>query len=780
MAVAILGVVAVLAARAPSLRVDPGNEALFLRDDPAFLALAEFGRTFGGDELLLVALEGPIVRVDGEGLARLERLTEAIGRLPHVKRAVSLANARNVYASPVGVYPVAPYERVKDGDATLAELRDEALSEPLFVGNLVSPDGRMAAVVAEIAREEEEGAPDFRADLAAAARAEAAKAEGDGFTAHVAGLPVEKTDFAAFIRRDQQVFVPIMVAVLALCLALLFRQAWGVIVPLGVVGLSIGSTLGVYALAGRELNAVTSLLTPVVMVVSVTAAVNFLTAFAQARSEGKDREAAAVAMVKRVGLPCAFTTLTTAIGFLSLATSDVPAIRDFGVFCGIGVLLSYAVTLGLVPGLVSAGSRHGPGSVHARHGRIEDALARIEPTVASPRGRVVVVGAVAALAAAAAIGIARLRVETNILAVLPPGSLLGRAVVAIDAHLGGVNSLEVLLSFSPSGGASATGLADGHAAGPPEPPAERRAEEGPGARTAPGTFRDLERLRRLVELEALIGREEGVTKAFSIADFLARIHEVRRGERSLPPDQNALDVYFGYLDRSPDPIVEAFLSKDGRTARLSARVKAISSAESQRILRSIERFAAERLEPAGIRARPTGSFVLLSNMSAELVPAQVRGLGVAFALILGAMTALFASLRLGAVAAIPAAIPIAFVYGLMGFAGIALSVPTAMIASVVLGLAVDSTILFISRYRQEREAGAGAAEGLQRMLASAGQSVSYSNLILILGFSVGVVASFPPVRHFAILAGATLAASYVAAVLVLPALLSFATGTPRE
>src|SRR6185503_6476376 len=142
---------------------------------------------------------------------------------------------------------------------------------------------------------------------------------------------------------------------------------------------------------------------------------------------------------------------------------------------------------------------------------------------------------------------------------------------------------------------------------------------------------------------------------------------------------------------------------------------------------------------------PTGDFVLLHDMTEELPYAMLRGLGLATTIIVGLIGLLFRSLKLAAVAAIPASLPILAVYGLMGWGGIWLSVPAAMISSVVLGLAVDSTILFLSRYGQERAAGLARREAVAAMLRSAGQSVSYSNLTLVCGFAIGAASRFPPV-----------------------------------
>jgi len=718
--------------------VDPGNEALFLSKDPARPALERFHRLFDSDQTVIVALEGPVLTT--EGLERLERLRRAVAAVPGVASALALTSARNIYQGPVEVYGWAPYEWVTDGDKTIEEFAAEVLAEPLFAGNLISSDGRMGAIVAALTSRD--GA------IVDALRGAARAASDGGFQGHVAGNPVERVEFAATIERDQRAFVPLIVVTLAALCALLFRQVWGVLLPLAVVGASVATTMGAAALLGLEINAITSMLTPVVMVVSIAVSINFLMAYAQARQElaSAPRIDSVGLALGRVGLPCLFTTATTVAGFASLGTSDVPAIQTFGLLCALGVALSYALALLILPPLLALAWPGGPGSLHLREGRIEALLARLAPVL--ERRRRAVLGLTVVAMVVAAIGISRIRVETDILSNLPEGGDLRRACVAIDRSLSGVNAIEVLV-------------------------------EGPA-----GGFRTLAGQRALAALGAWFEARPGVAKTFSSAAIVSRIHEVKRKARALPADQETLDIYFGILDQAAggkpgeagpatrgakDPLA-GFVSSDHAAARLVARLRSLPSSENSAILAAFAR-EAPALLPPGFRATATGEFVLLQNMTAALPFAMLEGLVLATALIVGAMGLLFRSARLAAIAALPASIPIVAVYGLMGWTGIWLSVPTAMISSVVLGLAVDSTILFLSRYKDERALGLRRREAVAEMLRHAGQSVTYSNLTLIMGFAVGAVSSFPPIRDFSVLTSLTIAASYAGALLLLPALI---------
>ncbi len=708
---------------ASRLGVDSGNEALFLRDDPARAAQARFEEHFGGNDPIVVAIEGEIF--SARGLERLDALTEALAARPGVTQVLSLTNFENIYKGPLEIYTWAPYESVVDGDETIEAFAAEVLSEPLCRGNLISPDGRTAAVIVTIS-----GGGGARVrELLRTAKS----FEGEGYHVYVAGFPIERFTMAETIRRDRRRLVPLSVLVIALTTAFLFRQLWGVLLPLLTVGLSVTVTLGIAALLGKTLNAITNLLTPLVMVLSVAVSVNLCIAYTQERRTHAPGIAAIGAAFRRVGGACLFTTLTTMIGFGALAISKVPAIRDFGLLCAVGVGVSYLAALLLLPPLFALPWGWGPRRLHARPGKVEGLLSATAPMIG--RHYRAILGLAFLVIVAAFFGIGRIEVETDILAQLPPDAEFVRATKVIDDRLGGVNTIEFLF----------TG--------------------------APGAFEDFATMRALHAFQEEIRAYPEIRKTLSILDIVARIEEVRSGRRGFPRDAETLRYELRLLEHAPpESPVHLLITPDRRVARLSVRLGALPASKVYALIERLERRAA-RLVPPAIRVEPAGEFVLIQNMTHELPYAQVRGIVLATLLIVFVISLLFRSLRAGLLSALPASIPILFVYGVMGWFGIDLSTTTSMIASVVLGLAVDSTILFLSRFLAEVQGGCSVSAATERMLETAGQSVSYSNLTLVFGFGISALSHFPPVRNFGILCAGTIACSFLGAVFLLGALL---------
>src|SRR5262249_13102520 len=177
---------------------------------------------------------------------------------------------------------------------------------------------------------------------------------GPDLTAFVAGIPIEKVDVAAYIARDQKIFIPLVFLILAAMAAILYRHPIGVLVPLSVVALALVWTLGLYARAGRSLNPVTSLMTPVILVISLDATVQLLNQYLTAPARGLPLLAALEQADRRMRIPCFNAALTAAIGFVSLLTLPIPAIRDFGLFTALGIMTGYGFTIVLTPLLLAS------------------------------------------------------------------------------------------------------------------------------------------------------------------------------------------------------------------------------------------------------------------------------------------------------------------------------------------------------------------------------------------------------------------------------------------
>jgi hypothetical protein len=721
MALGLLGLTLVALFGVMRLTLDPASTQLFLRQSDAYQVYRNFLATFGSDETILVALHDPAqALILPEGLAAVRRLTQTLSTLPQVASVFSLTNAPDMARLELTPFGVAIPRLVAD-DALTTEHLETLRQNTLVIGTLLSRDFHTAGML--VVPNETITSPTAREEWITAVRRVAAEHAIHGRQTYVAGTPVERSDVAHYLERDQQLMVPLVFVVLAIITWSIYRVKRFAFIPLTCVLLSLIWTMGIVGFLGLPLNVVTSLLPPVIMVVSVSVAIHLLNQFVEELDAGTCRLTAVHHTLSRVGTACFLTSLTTAMGFFSLLASPIPAIREFAACAGVGVLLSFLVSMTCVPiALVHSGSLAAERFGHLQEGWIERLLARLVRWIAEQRPKVFVGSLLVTLALVP--GAWHLTEGTDIVRALKPQAPLRVSTEFIDRHLTGVNSLELLVQFPDT-----------------------------ASLTAPDNIRQILALARWLQTQT------SVTAVYSPWEPL-------RGVRAELHNQDAQLTALAALLPLAFPM-PAWLDGQGQRLRLSVRVTAMRSDQLLALAELIMQQAAQ----ARLQVQITGSNYLLSQMSRTLVQTQTQTFGLATVLVLGSIALALRSWKLGCIAALPNLLPPLMLFGLMGWCGIALSTATTMIASVVLGLIVDDTIHLLHRYTSERALGYAPLPAVERALRSTGRALLSTTLILTLGFWVGTLGSFQPTVHFSFLTGLTMLLALAVELLMTPAVL---------
>ena len=264
--------------------VERNNESLVARD-PAQDALYEkFRATFGSDEDVLVAVHHPRL-LELSGLRLVGDLTDRIAALPGVRSVYSLTNAQQIVAGEAGAEPapllVPPFD--------VASTRAALDRNPDLTGLFISPDRETAGILVEI--EDRADDHEYRGALIRSLRAIAAEVTDDGVSMHLTGIAVQKNDVSEFIARDTRWLMPLAVVVLAVVLGVFFRHPLGVVLPLGVTGITVAATMAAYGRAGFQVNAITALLPPVLMVLSLAVSVHVIQGWLEAPPGAGQRRA---------------------------------------------------------------------------------------------------------------------------------------------------------------------------------------------------------------------------------------------------------------------------------------------------------------------------------------------------------------------------------------------------------------------------------------------------------------------------------------------------------
>ena len=662
-----------LGAAAAGLRPDNSLSVWFVEDDPALLAYRAFLREFGNDEAVAVAWRAPAGAFAAEERALQARAVERLRALRGV-----------------------------EGVLAPAALPPEAARR----AGLVSEDGRTALLLVRMSARGDLDA--VRAEVLEGVRRVLAETLGAaGRTPHLAGTGVLYDALNRQTIRDSALYLGLAFAVMTLLLRATLRRWRAVGIALaGPLAASV-ATLGLFGLSGRPFTQVTGVLPMLILVIGLTDAVHVVSHYYTERrgAPGEGAREAAARTGAEMSIPCFFTSLTTALGFLALATSRMPVVRDLGIFAAVGVMLVWVLTLvACTAGLALWDAPPPPGGEGGRTGRLLDALARRLPRW---RGRVLAGSVAAALLLAA--GVLRLEVNTYTLELLPAGHAVREDSRWIERNVGFYTPLEFLV----------------------------RREDGRAL--------DAAALARVAEWRRRAERRPDVGRTFSPLDL---------GER------------------------RGSLSADGSTARVTAYVPMMSTRGFAATARALEREGAAVLGP-GVSVRAAGYLPLYLRIIDYVLQSTLWGLAVAAGVVFAVLALLLRSLPLTAASVPVNLFPVLLVFGVMGWTGIPLDLATTTIGAIVLGIAVDDTIHFLFRYREERRGGAGRDPAVAAAVRSAGVGILLSSVVLTLGFAVLATSGSRSIAYFGIVAALAVAGALAADLLLLPALLLGRRGALR-
>lgn len=711
---------------AVQVEIEQNNESMNSLSAQELRAHDVLRETFGEDEELVLAVVMPDL-ISEPSLRVLDELTGRIEAIPGVRRVYSLSNAIELVPGRDGAVeqPLLPEFGSDDFERRVAQA---IARNPELSGFLIGTDNQTAGLLVEL--EHRPGDNSYRRVVIDALRALADDPPGERLSLFATGIAAQKYEVSRLLARDQGILIPASVGVLGLVLLLFFKSLAGVVLPLGVTGVTLVWTLGLYQIAGFRLNTMTALLPPVLMVLSVTTSVHLLERWRRRRGEFRDGYKAIAAVVAELRFPCTLTSLTTALGMSSLVLNATPAVQTFGAFTAIGVLISLGVSMTLVPvGLsyLAVPSKTNDSGVSQALDPILRSASRLSRERPLP-----ILASGLALTAAALVGITQIQNNTDLIRFLKNDNPLYRDTLFIDAHLTGVNVLELVVS--------------------------RR--DGAPLDSADTT-------RRLTSLRESILQNEQVSDVQSVLALLQAIHRAESSRADF--DENAVLQAWDVLSAAGDSgLVRRLVNEDFTRTRIRVLIRAIGTADAAPLEDAILASSVRNLGGA-FRVEATGSFHQVVRDSNRLVASQVRSFAAALALVLLTIGVMLRSWRLMLISVVPNVVPILWTGGLMGALGIDLSTGTAMIASVVIGISVDDTIHYLTRYRREQSLGVRVA--IHRTTTDTGRALMISSVVLAVGFWVGVLGSFKPTVYFSLFTGLTMFSALACDLLILPAIL---------
>nr|MCU0936816.1 MMPL family transporter [Gammaproteobacteria bacterium] len=697
--------------------------------------LARTQATFGADEPLTVFFRDPELLTEPR-LQAIRAALDHLAALPQVARVESLFTAKNV-KSVDGQVTSRPYlDRLPASEEAVAQVLGDALRNPLIARNLLSTDGR--AMVALVSLHPKAEAADFEQQAVAAVEAALRPLAGRVAESFVIGSPYVRVAITESIRRDQWRVLPLALGISVLTLALALRRVNAAVVPLLTGGVAILWTLGLMAAVGIPVSILTSIVPALIVIVGSSEATHLLAEYYGGIEDGLGTRGALLRVGESLGLAVLLTFGTTYVGFLSTAASGIQLLRDFGLVSSTALLLSFLVTITLIPAYLAAVERHPAGPARPRtfaDGRWQRWAVRAVDVVLAHRAVTLVL--LGGLAAVWLWGAAQVRINNDPLDYFASDAPTVQRLERLRASLAGAESFSIVVR------------------------ADIR-----------GTFQQvhyLQQLRRIQEYLAASGRFD---VSMSFADFVAFVNAVMEEDRSgalrLPETDDVVREYLLFVDHKD---VAAYVSADFSTARILVRHGMSSSSALRDALAGLEAFVQREIDP-GLHVEVTGDAVLAQRASDNIGYGQASSLALMFLVIGLVVSLLYVNAKAGLIAVVPMLFPIAALFGVMGYAGIPLDTSTAMVASISLGICDVLYLHFMSRYQQHTRAHGDQARALRETVREEVLPMVSTAVALALGFAVFAVSSFPPVVHFGLLSAMVLLVALLVTLLLLPILLS--------
>lgn len=760
-----------VASAARDLRVETSTEYFAQEGTTVRENLDAYRADFGRDDTTLVLVQGPVYTA--EFLTRLHALhtdletleveTQAsepeaqtqdtggwgdegwgdAGGSRVIEEVTSLVSVRQTRVDAAGTLRVEGLmPTVPDDPAAFEALVRDT---PGVVGHVVDPGGQSAVLLVRAAILD---ADDGRALDQVVRDAAMAHAAPD-FTVHLAGGATLEHTLSTALLRDLRVLAGVAALIMSGLLALLFRRPAGVLIPLVVVVLSVAWTLGSMAFAGAPVTLISNIVPAFLVCVGLGDSVHVLSVFRDQRAAGMAKTDAIEFAVQSTAVPVLFTSATTAAGLLSLRLASTHGIQEMGTHAALGVVFAMVLSLTVVPIALSV-TPDRPWPMPAQSRWIDALLHACTNLSATVRGRRLTLGAGAVLVAIAGVGIAQVEVFHDPSDWLPREDPTRAAMDLLDDGLGGASSLVVMVH-------------------------------------APGELgvRDRDVLVGLEQLDAHIRAFESpvtgiqpVTQTHSLVDVVVDTHVALHPEaaRGLPHDQRGVsDALLLFETAAPRDLARL---TTGDLAKTQLHVRTLwMDATSYAPLTDHVQQGIDRYLPAGTTAIPTGTVYSVVSVVGGLIGDLVRSFGGAAVAITVMMILLLRDAKLALVAMVPNLVPVALVVGFMGWAGIPLDLATLLIASIVIGVAVDDTIHYLHHFKEG--AAGGVEAGIACSLEHTGRALVSTSVVLTLGFGSYLASSLMNIQRFGLLVALACVVALFTDLILVPALLRAVYGGAR-
>jgi len=719
----------------PSLQIDPSLDGLRMEKDNAQQVYLDAIETFGSDKINIIYIKDDSL-FSPEKLLLVEDLSIQLESVKGVERVESIFSTNN-FKNEDNMLVTGPLVSwVPETNKEAGDLLADARANPIINGSLVSESEPGIAI--NLFLETDNLDKDFYRELTLTIDGLIQPFDGQFKEIFQIGDPYLRHHIAKMMLKDQKRIIPISVLVLLVTLMAVTRSISCAVLPMLTSGASILWTAGFMAFMGIPVNMLTMIVPSLIIVIGSTEDVHLLLEYQHGLSLKNSKSKAVSWMIGKMGVVVMVTALTTFIGFLSICLNNVIILKQFGMTASFGLFVNPVITclitpvyLRLLPDRrIKSRKDKEPDSTFSQ--KTVDLLANFIST----HKKMILISFVAIILITGIFGL-QVKLENDSVSMFKQNAPVLHRLNALTSDFPGVQTFFIRIN-------------GGHK----------------------DIFMNPENLKEIEAVQTWLDQSGRFDKTVSIVDFIKLINREMNGgdpeKEVLPSTRGRISQYIAFLEEDD---ISRYVNTDFSDVNIMVRHNINSSHDQKKVLQDLAAQIKISLNPH-FKFFITGDSILTLNGADAIADGQVKSILLLLIIIFVIMSLLFMNLKAGLLSLVPNIIPVVVNFGLMGLFSIPLNVGTAMVSVIAIGIAVDDTLHFMTRYNDEMHQVKNQDEAMRICIGTELRVVFATSIALSLGFAVLAFSNFVPIIQFGVLSAIVMLVAFMCDIFVTPILLS--------
>ena len=748
-------------------RLDASSETLLIDGDPDLKYLKEISDRYGSKEFLILTYTPNERMISETSINNLLSLKYKIQSLDWVHNVVTLLDVPLLDNSDDPLQErLKNYKTLKDEGVDTERGFKEIISSPVFRNFVISEDGKTSGIIVNIKKIDELKEIENKSKNEIEKYKDQIKKQNhqnileirDVIKSyenigkiHLGGIPMIADDMMTFIKSDIVVFgIGVLLFIIG-TLWFVFRKLIWIIVPISSCLFSVIIMTGILGLLGWKVTVISSNFIALMLILTMAMNIHMSTRFLQLREENPEKNIFELITLttNKMFWPILYTVLTTIIAFLSLIFSEIKPIIDFGWMMTLGLITSFIITFTLLPSLINFVPKENISLQKYEDSFITNFLSKISQQ--NHKFIFVITGIVILLSL---IGIARLEVENSFINYFSKKTEIYKGMKLIDEKLGGTTPLEIILKF----------------------PKKNKDEEDEFEDWGDDNQNDEKywfTKDKIDKIAAVHNYLDSLPQIGKVLSFSSIIDVATMLNNNKPLGTLEMGVLYSKIPESiKTEIIDPYISIKDNEARISLRI--IDSQENLRRNDLINKINFDLKNEIGLKEEEfklAGVLILFNNLLQSLFKSQILTLGLVMIGIFAMFYILFKNIKLSLIGVVPNFIAAFFILGIIGLLGIPLDMMTITIAAITIGIAVDNSIHYIYRFKEEFKNLNDYNKTISLCHSTVGRAILNTSITIVFGFSILVLSKFIPTIYFGIFTGLAMLLAMISVLTLLPSLI---------